>query len=42
MDWYRLFNAVWQGVLIAIPVWIVYIAIKIQITEWLNKRRSTR
>lgn len=37
MDWSHLFSSIVLGVLIAIPIWIVYILIKIKILDWKNK-----
>ena len=42
IDIYRLWDAIWKGVLIALPIWCTYLVIKIKITDWLNKRRITR
>ncbi len=38
MSWYELFNATWKGILLAIPIWIVYIMIKIKVLEWMKSR----
>ena len=34
VDLFKLWTAVWQGVLIAIPIWIVYLMLKIKFLEW--------
>ena len=34
IDLYVLWTAIWQGGLIAIPIWIVYLAFKIKFLEW--------
>ena len=34
MDWYVSFNDVLKGIIIAIPVWLIYIVIKIKFLEW--------
>ena len=39
MNWYELFNATWKGILLAIPVWVCYLIIKIKIMEWLNEKK---
>ena len=38
MSWYELFNVTWKGILLAIPIWIVYIMIKIKVLEWMKSR----
>ena len=40
IDIYRLWDAIWKGVLIALPIWIFYIIVKIKIIEILKRRRS--
>ena len=40
LDLYKLFDSMWKGVLIAIPIWCTYLIIKIKIIDMLNKRRS--
>jgi len=34
MDYYRLFTSFVQGILISIPLWLFYIALKIKVLEW--------
>ena len=34
MDWYISFNDIFKGIVIAIPVWLIYLIIKIKFLEW--------
>ena len=34
MDIYELWSATWRGVLLAIPVWIIFLIIKAKFLEW--------
>ena len=34
IDLYLLWSAIWKGALIAMPIWFIYIAIKIKFLEW--------
>ena len=34
IDLYVLWSATWKGVLLAIPIWIVYIMLKIKFLDW--------
>ena len=38
IDLYMLWGAIWRGVLIAIPIWVMYIVIKIKFLDWYDKR----
>tara|TARA_Y100001973_G_scaffold82328_1_gene121658 strand:+ start:73 stop:189 length:117 start_codon:yes stop_codon:yes gene_type:complete len=38
MDWIRLLDAVITTLFIAVPLWVLYIGIKILIMDWLNGR----
>ena len=32
-----LWSATWRGVLLAIPIWVIYLMIKIKFLEWKEK-----
>ena len=39
IDFELLWSATWRGILIAIPIWCVYIVIKVKIIDYLDNRR---
>ena len=39
IDLYRLLNATWKAILLATPIWICYLMIKIKVRGWINEKK---